>query len=71
MGKIILRVEGMSCGHCVRAVTNAVGELNGVAGVSVDLDAKTATIDYDPDKVSFEDFKAAIEEEGFDVAGKI
>jgi copper ion binding protein len=71
MKKIILNVEGMSCGHCVRAVEDALGELNGVASVSVDLEGKTAAIDYDPDQVSFEDFKAAIEEEGFDVAEKI
>ncbi len=32
-----LKVEGMSCQHCVAAVTNAVGSVPGVEDVTVDL----------------------------------
>ncbi|HEY5555984.1 cation transporter [Acetobacterium sp.] len=39
--KIILNVEGMSCAHCEKAVKNAVGELDGVESVTVDLPRKT------------------------------
>lgn len=67
MEKVTLNVEGMSCSHCERAVTNAVGELDGVASVIVDLAGKTAIIEYDSEKVSVDNFKQAIEEEGFDV----
>ena len=71
MEKIILNVEGMSCAHCERAVKNAVGELEGVENVIVDLPGKTVAIEYDPGKLTFESFKAAIEEEGYNVVGKI
>lgn len=67
MEKIILNVEGMSCSHCENAVKNAVGALNGVASVNVDLVEKTVIIEYDADKASLNSFKHAIEEEGYDV----
>ncbi|MBC3898696.1 hypothetical protein GH811_03595 [Acetobacterium malicum] len=71
MKKIILNVEGMSCAHCERAVKNAVGELDGVESVIVDLPGKTVAIKYDSDSLTFEQFKTAIEEEDFTVVGQI
>jgi len=71
MKKIILNVEGMSCAHCERSVKNAVGELEGVENVIVDLPGKTVAIEYDSDNLTFENFKAAIEEEDFNVVGQI
>lgn len=65
--KTIINVEGMSCSHCVNAVTKAVESLDGVSEVQVSLEAKNATVDYDSDKVTLEAIKAAIEEEGYDV----
>lgn len=62
-----LNVEGMSCSHCVNAVTKAVTALDGVSGVSVSLEGKTVTVDFDEEKVSLESIKEAIEEEGYDV----
>ena len=40
MEKVTLNVEGMSCGHCVKAVESSVGDLNGVSSVKVDLEEK-------------------------------
>lgn len=67
MIQTVLNVEGMSCSHCVNAVTKAVTALDGVAGVSVNLEEKTVTVDYDADEVSLESIKDSIEEEGYDV----
>lgn len=67
MEKKILNVEGMSCSHCVNAVTKAVGGLECVLNVEVDLDAKTVTVEYDADKVNLDNIKEAIEDEGYDV----
>ncbi|HYE69573.1 MAG TPA: copper chaperone CopZ [Anaerovoracaceae bacterium] len=67
MKNITLNVEGMSCSHCVNAVTKAVTTLEGVSGVNVDLEGKTVTVDYDPVQLSLESIKAAIEDEGYDV----
>ena len=67
MTQTVLNVEGMSCSHCVNAVTKAVTALEGISGVNVDLEGKTATVDYDPDQVSLDSIKEAIEEEGYEI----
>jgi copper chaperone len=67
MKNVTLNVEGMSCSHCVNAVTKAVTALDGVSGVSVSLEEKTVSVDFDEAKVSLDSIKEAIEEEGYDV----
>ena len=67
MTKTVFHVEGMSCGHCVKAVSGAVGALKGVADVKVDLEAKTATVVHDIAIAPLADIKAAIEDQGYDV----
>ena len=67
MTKITLNVEGMSCSHCVNAVKNALTALGGVSEVEVDLERKTATLEYSADEVTLERIIEAIEEEGYDV----
>jgi copper chaperone len=60
-------VEGMSCGHCVKHVTEALEEI-GAKDVEVSLERKLATADLD-DSVTDEAIKAAIEDAGYDVVG--
>ncbi|ANB61873.1 copper chaperone CopZ [Anoxybacillus amylolyticus] len=67
MMTITLRVQGMTCGHCKAAVTNALQELDGVSRVEVHLQEGTVDVDYDETKVSVEKLKEAIEEQGYDV----
>ena len=57
-------VEGMSCQHCVRAVTEAVSALPGVSGVVVDLPTGLVSVTGDPDPVSV---REAIATEGYTV----
>ena len=68
MQKIVLKVDGMSCEHCVKAVTDAVTGISGTADVKVDLKGGTASFSFDPEKTPLENIKAAITEEGFAVA---
>jgi copper chaperone len=44
-----LRVSGMTCGHCVSAVTNAVRSVEQDAAVSVDLSSGEVRVHGDPD----------------------
>lgn len=67
MKKKIL-VEGMSCGHCVNHVKEALSELKGVTSVDVNLEGKTAVIESSID-VKNEDIKSAIDDAGYEVAG--
>jgi copper ion binding protein len=67
MKKKIL-VEGMSCGHCVKHVKEALSELNGVTNVEVDLAAKTAVLEASAD-VADADIRFAIDDAGYEVSG--
>lgn len=62
-----LQVQGMTCNHCKMAVTNALQELEGVSRVEVHFDKGTVDVDYDETKVSLDQLKEAIEEQGYDV----
>lgn len=63
----VLNVEGMSCSHCENAIKIAVGALDGVKEVSVDLNKKTVTVNFDNSRVSADKIKNEIEEQGYDV----
>jgi len=67
MENITLEVQGMTCGHCKSAVTGALQSLSGVEGVEVDLDAGEVEVAYENGKVSIEEMKEAIEDQGYDV----
>lgn len=66
MEKTVLKVEGMSCSHCVRAIESALEEL-GARG-QVDLEAKSVQVEYDGDRLSLQTIKEAIEEQGYTVS---
>lgn len=64
-----LHVNGMTCGHCVHAVTRELSGLDGVLEVSVDLVANgtstvtvTSAADLVPDEV-----RAAVDEAGYEL----
>ena len=61
----ILTVEGMSCGHCEMAVKKALGDLDGVKSVKVDLDSKK--VEEEGEDLIDENLKEAIEDAGYDV----
>ncbi|NLY85024.1 MAG: heavy-metal-associated domain-containing protein [Tissierellia bacterium] len=63
--KKTLIVEGMSCGHCEMAVKKAVGELDGVKSVVVDLGAKK--VEVEGENLNDSLIKEAIEDAGYDV----
>jgi copper chaperone len=63
-----ITVKGMSCGHCVQAVTKATTALDGVKKADVSLEDGTAAVTYNPKKVTLAAIKAAITEEGFEPA---
>jgi copper chaperone len=67
MAKVTLNVKGMSCNHCVAAVTKAANSVAGVKNVKVDLKTGLVSFQY-PDDNALGQVKAAIVEEGFEVA---
>lgn len=59
-----IKIEGMSCMHCVAHVKEALEELKGIETAEVLLDQNCALITGD---VSEEAIKEAIDEAGYDV----
>lgn len=64
MKQLKLEVSGMSCGHCVKAVQEALGA---VPGVKVDnVEIGTATVSFDETKVSVGDLVDAVSDAGYE-----
>ncbi len=61
------KVIGMTCDHCVNAVTQEVTAIDGVTAVSVDLSAGEVAVTSDSE-LDMAEFAAAIDEAGFEVA---
>lgn len=60
-------VTGMTCGHCVSAVTEEVGALSGVVDVKVELSSGQLTVTSDA-PVADELVRGAVEEAGYQLA---
>lgn len=58
-------VPAISCGHCKAAIEGEVGQLDDVARVEVDIDARTVTVEG---TASDDAIRAAIDEAGYEVA---
>ena len=62
-----IKISGMSCQHCVMAVTKALQKIAGVRNIQVDLDKGEATFDEEG-PVDGNAIREAIKKAGFDVA---
>lgn len=63
--KKTLLVEGMSCGHCEKAVKDALGELEGVSKVEVELSSKK--VEVEGEGLNDILIKGAIEDAGYEL----
>jgi len=62
---MVFTVEGMSCQHCVKAVKNALSEVQGVKSVEVDLAAKK--VEVEGENLQEQLLKDAIQDAGYEV----
>ncbi len=69
MTTAIYTVTGMTCGHCVSAVTEEVTQVPGVTDVDVDLATGGLTVSSDS-TVDDDAVRAAVEETGYRIAGR-
>jgi copper ion binding protein len=64
--KTTLKIEGMSCEHCVKHVTQALEGIPGVSSAAVSLKDQSALVEHG-DQVSLDSLKAAVTEAGYEV----
>jgi copper chaperone len=62
-----IKIKGMTCNHCVMAVTKALEKIDGVKNVKVDLTKAEAAFD-EVKPVDMEVVKERIRKAGYDVA---
>ena len=66
MTRTTLKIEGMSCGHCVASVRKTLERLEGVRVETVAVG--NATVDYDPAVASPEQIADAVSDAGYTAA---
>lgn len=67
----ILKIEGMSCAACVRAVEKAVKKVDGVEGAGVNFATEKLTVSFDQSKTTLSEIKTAVEKAGYKALGEI
>lgn len=67
MEKKTIAVTGMACAGCAANVERRLGQMDGVAKASVNFAARTALVEYDPQKTSPEAMKEEIRKAGYDL----
>ncbi|MEU7602643.1 heavy-metal-associated domain-containing protein [Streptomyces sp. NPDC041003] len=66
----VYRVTGMTCGHCEGAVTNEISALDGVSTVkAVAATGEVTVVSAAP--LADEDVRAAVDEAGYEFAGRV
>lgn len=61
----VLKIEGMTCAACAKAVERASKKLQGVTDANVNFATEKLNVDFDENKISIEDIQAAIEKAGY------
>jgi copper chaperone len=67
MKNVTLNVQGMSCGHCVKAIEGSLGQLEGINKVNVKLSEAQVEVSFNESQVSLEKMKETIEDQGYEV----
>jgi len=67
MAEITVKIDGMSCQHCVAAVKKALDALDGVNSSTVDVGS--ATVSFDETKTGRDAISGAIQSAGYKVIG--
>ncbi|HSK78291.1 MAG TPA: heavy-metal-associated domain-containing protein [Thermoanaerobaculia bacterium] len=64
MEHLNLKIDGMSCGHCVARVEKTLSKLDGVAVRKVDIGS--AEVMYDPSRTPFERIRQSLDDAGYE-----
>ena len=67
MTKESLKVEGMTCQHCVQTITDALEKIAGINKVAVYIDKKEVQVDYNDEKTNLQEISDKIFEVGFEL----
>ena len=63
-----LKVEGITCQHCVQTISNSLKDRTGIARVEVNIDKKEVKVEYNEEKIKLIEISREIVALGFDIA---
>ncbi|NLY10279.1 MAG: heavy-metal-associated domain-containing protein [Firmicutes bacterium] len=67
MEKVVLKVDGMNCQRCAENIKRAIGKLDGIEKVEVDIENKEVSISFYPSAINKDAFIKAIQDAGYEV----
>lgn len=67
MVKKTLKLDGLNCSSCAFLIDDCLEEMEGVSSASTNYVRQTCEVEFDPDQVSEDDIKSAIENAGHSV----
>lgn len=69
MDKVLIPVEGMTCGGCTSSVEKALSARDGVSTVTASLEGANVEVEFDSNVIIQGQIEEAIRDAGFDVPG--
>lgn len=67
--KVVVNIGGMSCAHCVKTLTRALKQLDGISSVKINLGTEKAYITYNSGLTGTSQMKQSIEQTGYQYLG--
>ncbi len=67
--KIVIKIGGMTCAMCVKAIEDVLNKLDGISDVNVNLASEKAYVTYNPNMTGISDIKNAINDLGYQYLG--
>lgn len=71
MERVTLKVEGMTCVNCAKAIEISLQKLKGVKRVEVSFELGRVSVDFEEEFLSLEEIKKVIEDLGYKVASGV
>jgi copper chaperone len=69
MQSTTISVPEVHCQHCISSIEGTLQPRDGIASAAVDLDRKVVDVAWDAEAIELDAIVAAIEEQGYEVAG--
>ncbi|SDX61579.1 Cu+-exporting ATPase [Paenibacillus sp. PDC88] len=66
-----LRVSGMTCAACANRIEKGLSKLDGVTTANVNFALEKASVNYDPTKISIENFEQTIRKLGYETVSEV
>ena len=67
MKQELIKVEGMTCQHCVQTITKALNSISGLNSIDVILDKKEVNVHFDENETNLQEITKKIIEVGFEI----